>query len=86
MADEEDGADSVEEVVGLGSPILEALAAENVRVTLHSGKVVEGSLANFSLRKKSKKGSVSWSGKLSVEIDSGVLDMDIGNIASVKAK
>lgn len=86
MAGEEDDSDDTAAVAGLGSQILKVLDAESVRVTLHSGKIVEGSLANFSLRKKSKKGSVSWSGKLSVEIDSGVLDMDFANIASVQPK
>lgn len=83
---EEDDDFDAAAVAGLGSQILKVLDAETIAVTLHSGKVVEGSLANFSLRKKSKKGNVSWNGKLSVEIDTGVLDMDIANIKSVKPK
>ena len=85
MEDDEDNND-VAAVAGLGSQVLDVLGAENVVVTLHNGKVVEGSLASFSLRKKTKKGAVSWNGKLSVEIDSGVLDMHCSNIASVKPK
>ena len=82
----EDDDDDVAAVAGLGSQVLKVLDAENVVVTLHNGKVVEGSLASFSLRKKTKRGSASWNGKLSVETDSGVLEMDGSNIAAVKPK
>jgi hypothetical protein len=86
MANDEDDGGDVESVAQMGSQILAVLDAEAVIVNLHNGKVVEGSLANFSLRKRSKKGSVSWNGKLSVEIDTGVLDMDIANVKSVRSK
>ena len=80
MEDEDD----IGAVAELGSQVLGALGAETVTVQLHNGKSVEGSLASFVLRKKTKKGEVSWAGKLSVETDSGVLEMDSSNIASVK--
>jgi len=85
MEDDNSG-DDVAAVAGLGSQVLEVLEVDAVAVTLHNGKSVEGSLASFVLRKKTKKGEVSWGGKLSVETDSGVLEMDCSNIASVKPK
>jgi hypothetical protein len=74
------------ELAELGSQVLDILDDETVIVTLQNGKVVEGSLVNFSLKKKTRKGDASWSGNLSVETDSGVLAMDCATIASVKAK
>lgn len=85
MDDDEDDFD-VAAVAKLGSQVLKALDAENILVTLQNGKIVEGSLASFSLRKRERKGNVSWNGKLSVEIDTGVLDIDIANIESVKTR
>lgn len=83
MADAgDDGTDLAE----LGLQVLDILDDETILVTLHNGKVVEGSPASFSMRKKTKKGTSSWKGNLSVETDSGVLDMDCATIASVKAK
>jgi len=82
----DDSDDDVADLAELGSQVLRVLDADAVVVTLHNGKVVEGSATNFSLRKKTRKGTVSWSGNFSVEIDSGVLEMDCSNIASVKAK
>jgi hypothetical protein len=78
--------DDVAELARLGSQVLKVLEAEAVVVTLHNGKVVEGSAANFSLRKKTRKGEVSWNGRFSVETDSGVLEMDCSNIASVTSR
>lgn len=81
----EDDDSDIGAVAELGSQIIDALTAETVTVKLRSGKLVEGSLASFVLRKKTKKGEESWSGKLSVETDSGVLEMECSNVASVKA-
>jgi sorbitol-specific phosphotransferase system component IIA len=83
MADADDGETDLAE---LGSQVLEILDDETVIVTLRNGKTVEGSPASFIMRKKAKKGDVSWSGRLSVETDSGVLEMDCGTIVSVKSK
>jgi hypothetical protein len=82
----EDADDDGADLADLGSQVLGVLDAEAVVVTLHNGKTVEGSPTNFSLRKKTRKGTVSWNGNLSVETDSGVLEMDCSNIVSVKAK
>jgi len=73
------------ELAELGSQVFGALDAEAVVVTLHSGKVVKGSLASLVVKKKTKKDTVSWSGKLSVETDSGVLEMDCGTVKSIAA-
>ena len=77
-----DGADLAE----LGSQVLEILDSDTVIVTLRNGKVVEGSAVNFLLKKKTRKGDVSWNGNFSIETDSGVLEMDCATIASVKPK
>jgi hypothetical protein len=74
------------ELAELGSQVLDILDDDTVIVTLQNGRVVEGSLVNFSLKKKTRKGDASWNGNLSVETDSGVLAMDCATIASVKAK
>ena len=81
MADD-DGSDLAE----MGSQVLDVLDEETVVVTLGNGKVVEGSAVSFVLRKKTKKGEASWNGHLSVETDSGVLDMDCASITSIKGK
>jgi hypothetical protein len=80
----DDADDDAAELAELGSEVLKALDAEAVVVTLHNGKVVKGSLASLVLRKRKKKDVVSWNGKLSVETDSGVLEMDCANVQSIK--
>ena len=80
----DDSDDDAADLAELGSKVLEALDAESVVVTLHNGKVVKGSLTSLMLKKKTKKDTVSWNGKLSVETDSGVLEMDCANVESVK--
>ena len=82
MKESDDGS---AELAELGSQVLEALDAEAVVVTLHNGKVVKGSLASLVLKKKTRRDTVSWSGKLSVETDSGVLEMDGATIKSIAA-
>jgi hypothetical protein len=76
--------DDAAELAELGSEVLKALDAEAVVVTLRNGKVVKGSLASLVLRKRKKKDAVSWNGKLSVETDSGVLEMECANVQSIK--
>ncbi|HEX3430053.1 MAG TPA: hypothetical protein VHT03_04130 [Rhizomicrobium sp.] len=82
---EDDGIDAAA-VAALGSQVLKVLDAETVTVALHNGNVVEGSFTSFAIRKKTRKGEASVNGKLSVETDAGVLEMDFANIASVKPK
>jgi hypothetical protein len=81
-----DAGDDAVELADLGSQVLDVLDADAVVVTLNNGKIVEGSVTSFSLKKKTRKGEVSWMGSLSVETDSGVLEMDCANVASVKSK
>jgi hypothetical protein len=83
---EDEDNDEVAAVVGVGSQVLEVLEAETVTVALQNGNIVEGSFVSFTLRRRARKGEQSLSGKLSVETDSGVLEMDCSNIASVKPK
>ena len=73
-------------LVKLCSQILKVLYAEGVFVTLRNDKVVEGTPNSFALRKRTKREEVSWSGRFSVETDSGVLEMDCSNIKTVKAR
>jgi hypothetical protein len=80
----DDADDDAAELAELGSEVLKALDAEAVVVTLHNGKVVKGSLESLVLKKKTKRDTVSWGGKLSVETDSGVLQMDCANVQSIK--
>ena len=80
----DDADDDAAELAELGSEVLKALDAEAVVVTLHNGKVVKGSLESLVLKKKTKRDAVSWGGKLSVETDSGVLQMDCANVQSIK--
>jgi len=82
----EDGDDDLTAVVEVGSQVLKVLDAEIVTVALQNGNIVDGSFASFTLRRRARKGEVALSGKLSVETDSGVLEMDCSNIASVKSK
>ena len=82
MADE-DG--DTAELVELGSQVLEALDAETVVVTLQNGKTVKGSLTKLALNKKTRKETVSWNGKLNIETDSGVLEVDCANVKSIAA-
>ncbi|HLY05450.1 MAG TPA: hypothetical protein VKR31_06860 [Rhizomicrobium sp.] len=82
MAESEDDA---AELAELGSQVLDVMDAETVVVTLENGKTVKGSLTGLVLKKKTRKENVSWSGKLSVETDSGDLEMDCANVKSIAA-
>jgi hypothetical protein len=79
----DDAENDAAELAELGFQVLKALEAEAVVVTLHNGKVVKGSLASLALKKRTRKDTVSWNGKLSVETDSGVLEMDCANVKSL---
>lgn len=83
---EDDDDSDVAAVVGVGSQVLKVLEAEIVTVALQNGNIVDGSFASFTLRRRARKGDVTLSGRLSVETDSGVLEMDCSNIVSVKPK
>ena len=81
-----DSGKSSAELAELASHVIEALDAPAIVVTLQNSKVVKGSLTSLVLKKKKKKkGAASWGGKLSVETDSGVLEMDCASVTSVKA-
>lgn len=80
--DDDDNGDS-ESLADLGADIFKALDSESVTVKLQNGKTVTGTLAGFSIKRKERKGKVSWSGRLNVATESGVLAMDCSNIASV---
>jgi hypothetical protein len=82
----EDDHDDSAAVAELGSQVLKVLDAESVTVALHNGKSVDGSPASFALRKKTKKGESSWTGKFSIETESGTLEMDCSSIKSVRPK
>ena len=81
----EESDDNPAELAELGSQVLDALDAETVVVTLHNGQVVKGALEALVLRKRTRKDTVSWTGRLSVETDAGVLEMDCANVKSVSA-
>lgn len=80
--DDDDNEDS-ESLADLGAQIFKALDSQSVTVKLQNGKTVAGKMTAFSMKRKERKGNVTWSGRLNVETESGVLAMDCSNIASV---
>ena len=86
--DDDNGNDNEdsESLADLGAQIFKALDSASVTVKLQNGKTVAGKLAGFSIKRKERKGNVSWSGRLNVATESGVLAMDCSNIASVAGR
>jgi hypothetical protein len=83
MSDEMSEFEDTDHVAGLGGDLASALKADSVQVKLANGREVVGTLAGFSVRRKEKKGDVSWSGSVKIETDTGVLQVEFGAIASV---
>ena len=84
--DDDNGTGDPESLADLGAQILKALDSESVAVKLQNGKTVTGTMVGFSIKRKSRKGNVSWNGRLNVETESGVLAMDCANIASIAGR
>jgi len=85
MSDENEEGDTGQ-IAQIAGQFVQSLAASAVRVKLEGGSTVEGALAGFSLRKKEKKGDVTWSGTVIVETAQGKLQIECGGIESIKPK
>jgi hypothetical protein len=83
MSDETSEFEDAEHIAGLGGELANALKAESVQVTLANGREVVGTLESFGVRRKEKKGEVSWSGSIRIQTDTGVLQIEFGAIRAI---
>ena len=83
MSDEMSEFEDAEHIAELGGDLVNALKAASVKVTLANGREVVGTLESFGVRRKEKKGDVSWSGSVRLQTDAGVLQIEFGAIRAV---
>ncbi len=84
MDDDDDGNGAgTEQVVSAVDAFLKVMGSDTVRVTLANGGAVSGSIAGLVLRKKTKKGEVTWKATLSIMTEAGNLQIDCHNVAAI---
>jgi len=82
MDDDEDG----EQIAAILSGLAKALDADSIVVKLQNGREIVGPFLGFSLKRKEKKGDVSWAGNVRIQIDSGELAVDCQTIEKISSK
>ena len=81
--DDDDNGGGAEQIVKVVNALMKALGSDAVQIQLSNGGQVTGSIAGLVIRKKQKKGEVSWNGKISIQTDAGNLQIDCDNVASI---
>lgn len=76
------GADQIAEIV---SQLAEALDAGSITVKLQNGREIVGPVLGFSVKRREKKGEVSWLGSVRIQVDTGELEIDCHTIEEVSA-
>jgi hypothetical protein len=80
--DDDDGADT-QQIVTVVNAFLKAMESDTVQVKLRSGGTVSGSIAGLNIRKREKKGEVTWNAKLNIATEAGDLQIDCHNVVSI---
>jgi hypothetical protein len=86
MSDDTNGGGDVEQIAEIMSGLAAVLDAEKIVVKLHGGREIVGPVLGFSLKRKDRKGEVTWSGSVRVQIEPGELEIDCMTIDSVATK
>jgi hypothetical protein len=73
----------VEQISAIMSELAEALGSETITVKLQNGREIVGPVLGFSVRRKERKGDISWSGTVRIQIDPGELEIDCQTIEKV---
>ena len=83
MTDDADNDDNVEHLAKIISELSDVLAEGSATVKLQGGRKIVGPILGLSLKRKEKKGNVTWTGSLRVQIDTGDLDVNFDTIESI---
>jgi hypothetical protein len=84
---EGDGDDFQERAEAIAREVVAAMVAGNAEVTLSEGGEVAGTIESFTVRKKeNKKGKVNWAGSVKIQMEHGLLDVDLLKVGSVTPK
>jgi translation initiation factor IF-1 len=83
MDDDDGNGAGAEQIARVVNALMKALDSDTVNVKLLNGGTVAGSIAGLVIRKKEKKGEVTWNGKVSIVTEAGTLQLDCHNVASI---
>ena len=86
MSDDMENGGDVEHIAAIMSGLAKVLSANSIAAKLQNGREIVGPVMGFSLKRKEKKGEVSWSGSVRIQIDTGELAVDCQTIEKISSK
>jgi hypothetical protein len=76
----------VEQIARVVAELANGLHAYAVSARLRSGREIVGPVTAFSARRREKKGEISWSGKIMIKTEPGLLEIDLADLEAISPK